>query len=167
MYLELEKGDERNVNDVIKELMEEQARLMAYPIFVGAIAVAKSWTLVSGKYPFIAAMKEAKEDLGAIPERLRVRVEHLDIYMGLGHIFEMSDGADLAFRILLCCPDNVRWVRYPASRWNHNQYIMTDADAVAYIAKESFTIEELEWLWQLAQKMHVLEDKPVERRLSS
>ena len=41
---------------------------------------------------------------------------------------------------------------------------MTDADAAAYIAKEEFTAQELEWLWQLAQKMHVLRDKPVERR---
>jgi len=152
------------MNDVIKELMEERARLMAYPVFVGAVAVAKSWTLVTGKYPFIMAMKDTKEDLDVIPERLRVRVEHLDIYMGRGHYLEMSDAADLAFRILIACPDNVHWVRYPASRCNHNQYIMTDADAAAYIAKEEFTAQELEWLWQLAQKMHVLRDKPVERR---
>ena len=152
------------MNDVIKELMEEQARLMAYPVFVGAVVVARSWTLVTSKYPFIAAMKEDKKDPDVIPERLRARVEHLDIYVGHGDYLETSDAADLAFRMLLYCPDGVYWVRYPASRCNHNQYIMTDADAAAYIAKEEFTAQELEWLWQLAQKMHVLRDKPVERR---
>lgn len=155
--------------DRFKRLMDERRGTDAYPIFVGAVAVSKSWTLVARDHSFIAAMKEVKENPDAVPERFRNRVGHFDIKKG--HLFDVSDAADLVFSLLQTYEDKVAWVDYwgsmgPSRGNGHlgNQYIMDNEDAAKYIAEEGFTSEELDWLWEIAQAMHVLPDKPVERR---
>jgi hypothetical protein len=157
------------LDDGIEGLMDEQLRTEAYPIFAGAVAVAKPGTLVTRDYVFIRAMADAKANIETIPERLRARVEHFDIKKG--SILEVSDEADLVFRLLCNFEDKISWTDY----WGYrgpgrgngvlgSEYYMEDVDAKAYIAKEGFTPEELEWLWGMAQAMHVLSDKPVVRR---
>ena len=153
----------------LDKLIEEIKNKEAYPIFAGAVAAAKSFTLVTDKYPFIMAMVEAKANIELIPERFQRCVEYFDIKSG--HFLKESEEANSVFWLLQFSPDKIRWVYYwgplshgRGSGYLGNQYIMEDTDATTYIAKEEFTPKELEWLWAIAQDIHVLSSKPVLRR---
>jgi hypothetical protein len=158
-------------SESVEKLMDERRRTEAYPIFVGAIAVSQSETLVTDTYPFIVAMKNVKANIEEVPYRFRARVENFDIKFG--YILDVSDEADATFRLLLCYADKVSWVYDWGSLgpgrgngYRGNRYALEDDDAEAYIAKAAFTEEELDWLWQFAQALHVFPAEPVVRRVT-
>ena len=139
-------------------------------IMVGAMAVSKPWTFVTGYSLFIEAVVKAKEDLQLVPERFRSAIDWFRFRTGGG--FKESEDADDMFSDLSSQRYALKIAREqdrdglanPGTGFCH-YYIMDGLDAEEYLLKGRYTKEEIEWLWWFAQAAHnSRKSKKLERR---
>ena len=145
----------------LEELLEQVEREDLFPIFVGMVAVCKDGTLMTWDGPFTAALKEVRSEIESVPETFRQAIEALTFYKGHYGQTMCRQTKYVFFAICDCFHPIIHWVD---DKDFGSRFIYSDTEALQYVQKRNWQLEDIEWLWKLAQKAHVSSVKPVEKR---
>jgi hypothetical protein len=149
--------------DRLTELLQEVAREDPMVIFLGAVAAAEDRTLVTDIAPFIKLMKEYAEKSFLVAQRFLPVFESLEFYQGYWGQIQCPQ-IHYLFRRLNNSPFGISWAFEFTGSYRGNRYHLTDKSAFKVLEEYSISPEEFDFLWIVAQRIHLRTDQPVRAR---